>query len=197
MNNSTNTVSSTNRTQARTSSKAGAASASAPITGALVQRQVDSPIGTLTLVATDDALVAVLWPEEREGRVRFSTEPTTAPQSHTVLADAATQLAEYFAGERVRFDIPVELRGTEFQQQVWRSLAEIPFGETSTYGKQAAAIGRPAAVRAVGAANGRNPLSLVLPCHRIVGADGKLTGFAGGIETKRWLLDHEATHVNQ
>lgn len=150
-----------------------------------------SPVGPLGLVATDDALVAVLWPEEREGRVKFSTEPIEA-DANSVLARTAEQLDEYFAGTRRTFDLPLDLRGTEFQQQVWWSLADIPFGETSTYGKQAATIGRPTAVRAVGSANGRNPLSIVLPCHRIVGADGKLTGFAGGIDTKRWLLDHEA-----
>lgn len=150
---------------------------------------IDSPVGPLRLVATDDALVAVLWPEEREGRVKFTSEPV-AGQSR-VLAQTAAELHEYFNGGRRHFDVPLELRGTEFQQLVWRSLADIPFGETSTYGKQAAAIGRPRAVRAVGSANGRNPLSIVLPCHRIVGADGTLTGFAGGISTKRWLLDHE------
>ena len=152
----------------------------------------DSPVGPLGLVADDEALVAVLWPTEAEGRVRLSEEPATAAD-HPVLTKTAAQLDEYFAGTRRTFDLPLAPSGTEFQRQVWWSLAEIPFGETSTYGKQAAAIGRPSAVRAVGAANGRNPLSIVLPCHRIVGADGKLTGFAGGLETKRWLLDHEAS----
>ena len=151
----------------------------------------DSPVGPLGLVADDDALIAVLWPTEAEGRVRLAETPT-ANTDHPVLRATASQLGEYFAGTRRSFDLPLDPSGTEFQRQVWWSLAEIPFGETSTYGKQAAAIGRPAAVRAVGAANGRNPLSIVLPCHRIVGADGKLTGFAGGLDTKRWLLDHEA-----
>lgn len=150
---------------------------------------IDSPVGHLRLVASDAALVAVLWPEERDGRVRFPTEP--ADGSNKVLDQAAEQLDEYFSGQRRSFELPLDPSGTEFQQQVWWALADIPFGETSTYGKQAAAIGRPRAVRAVGAANGRNPLSIVLPCHRIVGADGKLTGFAGGLDTKRWLLDHE------
>ena len=154
---------------------------------------LDSPVGVLRLVATDDHLVAVLWPEEAEGRVKFATDPIdVATTKSQIIAAAAEQLEEYFAGERRTFDLPLDLRGTEFQQQVWRALAEIPFGDTSTYGKQAAAIGRPRAIRAVGSANGRNPLSIVLPCHRIVGADGKLTGFAGGLDTKRWLLDHEA-----
>lgn len=152
----------------------------------------DSPVGALGLVADAEALVAVLWPTETEGRVRLAEEPEPT-SDHPVLVKTAAQLDEYFAGTRRRFDLPLGPSGTEFQRQVWWSLAEIPFGETSTYGKQAAAIGRPAAVRAVGAANGRNPLSIVLPCHRIVGADGKLTGFAGGLDTKRWLLDHEAS----
>lgn len=163
----------------------------------LQRTTIDSPVGVLRLVATHDALVAVLWPEEREGRVTFDNGPVTLDQqaaaSHQVLGTTAAQLGEYFDGNRQAFDLPLDLRGTEFQQIVWRSLAEIPFGETSTYGKQAATIGRPRAIRAVGSANGRNPLSIVLPCHRIVAASGKLAGFAGGIDTKRWLLDHEAS----
>ncbi|MEM7094937.1 MAG: methylated-DNA--[protein]-cysteine S-methyltransferase [Actinomycetota bacterium] len=155
----------------------------------------DSPVGELRLVATDDALVAVLWPDDAEGRVRFSEEPVEG--SHEVLHRTASQLDEYFAGERQSFDLPLEPNGTEFQRSVWWSLAEIPFGETSTYGAQAEVIGRPRAVRAVGTANGKNPLSIVLPCHRIVGADGGLAGFAGGLETKRWLLDHEASVAAQ
>lgn len=160
------------------------------MTTTLYRKNIDSPVGQLGLVATATSLVAVLWPEERDGRVSFDVEP--AAGSNDVLVDTEQQLGEYFAGERRMFDIPLELRGTEFQQQVWQALAAIPYGETSTYGKQAAEIGRPRAIRAVGSANGRNPLSIVLPCHRIVGADGKLTGFAGGLETKRWLLDHES-----
>jgi methylated-DNA-[protein]-cysteine S-methyltransferase len=151
---------------------------------------IDSPVGELGLVATSTALVAVLWPEERDGRVRFAVEPTDG--SNEILTQTADQLGEYFDGDRRVFDLSLELRGTDFQQEVWQSLADIAYGETSTYGKQAVAIGRPRAIRAVGSANGRNPLSIVLPCHRIVGADGKLAGFAGGLDTKRWLLDHES-----
>jgi len=158
-------------------------------TRVLHRTTIESPVGQLSLVATDTTLVAVLWPEERDGRVKFPVVATAG--SNEVLVTTAEQLGEYFDGKRRSFDLPLELRGTAFQQQVWQSLADIPFGETSTYGKQAAAIGRPRAIRAVGSANGRNPLSIVLPCHRIVGADGKLTGFAGGLDTKRWLLDHE------
>jgi len=153
--------------------------------------RIDSPVGELRLVATASALIAVLWPEERDGRVRFPIEPVDG--SNAILDRTATQLREYFEGTRRTFDVPLELRGTDFQQSVWLALAEIPFAETSTYSKQAAAVGRPRATRAVGSANGRNPLSIVLPCHRIVGADGRLAGFAGGLDTKRWLLDHERT----
>lgn len=160
------------------------------MTTTLSMTTLDSPVGRLRLVAHDDGLLAILWPDEREGRVKFSSEPAPT-RRHPVLEEAARQLDEYFEGTRESFDLPLDPIGTEFQRAVWLALAEVPYGETSTYGKQAANIGRPTAVRAVGAANGRNPLSIVLPCHRIVGANGKLTGFAGGIETKRWLLDHE------
>lgn len=160
-----------------------------------------SPVGTLELVAEPGALVAVLWPDEDAARVRFATAPAAADPSDQnpateILTATASQLDEYFAGTRHAFDLSLAPVGTEFQRAVWWSLAEIPYGTTSTYGEQARQIGRPKAVRAVGAANGRNPLSIVLPCHRIVGANGKLTGFAGGLDTKRWLLDHEARHVD-
>jgi methylated-DNA-[protein]-cysteine S-methyltransferase len=110
-----------------------------------------------------------------------------SPEDAVLLA-AECQLAEYFRGERRVFDVPLAPRGTEFQQRVWQALREIPFGETRSYGQVAERIGQPTAVRAVGAANGRNPLSIVAPCHRVIGANGDLTGFAGGIETKRFLL---------
>jgi len=151
----------------------------------------DSPVGPLTLIAHETALVAVLWPDERDGRVRLASEPRVVDAHHPVLAEAVRQLSEYFAGDRRDFELGLDPQGTDFQRDVWWSLADIPFGETSTYGRQAELIGRPRAVRAVGSANGRNPLSIVLPCHRIVAADGGLAGFAGGLETKRWLLDHE------
>lgn len=158
-------------------------------TSPLQLSRLPSPVGELRLVATATALVAVLWPDEREGRVRFAVDPVEGP--NPVLRQTADQLDEYFAGTRQMFDLPLDLRGTEFQQAVWSALADIPFAETSTYSKQAAAVGRPTAMRAVGSANGRNPLSIVLPCHRIVAANGGLAGFAGGLDTKRWLLEHE------
>jgi methylated-DNA-[protein]-cysteine S-methyltransferase len=159
------------------------------MTDQLATTTTPSPVGELTLVASDAGLCAVLWPSD-EGRVSFDAE-LRADASHPVLMRAARQLGEYFAGTRQTFDLPLDLRGTEFQVSVWEALAEIDFGETSTYGAQAQAIGNPAAVRAVGAANGKNPVSIVLPCHRIVGKDGSLTGFAGGLDAKRYLLDHE------
>jgi len=154
---------------------------------------LDTPIGPMTVVASDGGLRAVLWPDD-SGRVRLPDD-IVEDASHPVVVTASTQLREYFDGERTAFDVPIDLVGTDFQQTVWRSLAAIPYGETATYGEQARRIGRPTAARAVGSANARNPLSIVLPCHRVVGADGSMTGFAGGLDTKRFLLDLEARVV--
>jgi methylated-DNA-[protein]-cysteine S-methyltransferase len=112
-------------------------------------------------------------------------------EAHPILAAASKQLQEYFAGDRRDFTIPLDLEGTDFQRAAWLALADVPYGETASYGEQAERIGRPRASRAVGAANGKNPVPIVLPCHRIVGADGSLTGFAGGLEMKERLLAHE------
>jgi methylated-DNA-[protein]-cysteine S-methyltransferase len=143
---------------------------------------LDSPIGPLGLVASDTALQAVLFDGRR----------IRADGSSAVLDEAARQLDAYFAGELVSFDLPFELHGTEFQQRCWRALASIPYGQTVSYGEQARRLGLgPDAARAVGAANGRNPLPIVLPCHRVLGADGSLTGFGGGLHVKRFLLEHE------
>lgn len=151
----------------------------------------DSPVGPLTLVASDAGLRAVLWPTERAGRVPLG-EALTQDADHPVLVTACVQLAEYFAGARTDFDVPLDLRGSDLDRAVWAALDGIPFGTTASYGQQALRLGRPTAARAVGAAIGRNPVSIVLPCHRVVAANGNLTGFAGGLETKRFLLDHEA-----
>jgi len=151
-----------------------------------------TPVGTLTLVASDRGLHAVLWPK-RSPRAGISPRPRR-DQDHPILQKAVLQLDEYFAGSRTSFDLPLDLEGTRFQVAAWRSLADIPFGTTTTYGRQAAALGIPTAARAVGAANGANPVCIVLPCHRVIGADGSLTGFGGGLPVKQWLLDHEA-HV--
>jgi len=153
-------------------------------------RHLDSPIGVLTLVASDEGLTHVLFEDQEPVDAGL---PVDLPETddHPALEAAASQLGEYFAGSRKAFDLPLDLRGTDFQKDAWRALATVPYGETRSYGEQAEAIGRPGAFRAVGAANGRNPIPVILPCHRIVGADGSLTGFAGGLDTKRRLLDLE------
>lgn len=148
-----------------------------------------SPVGELNLVASERGLRAVLWAEERAGRVRLP-ERRDDP-AHAVLAEAVRQLRDYFEGRRRTFDLPLDPEGTDFQKAVWTGLNSIPYGETRSYAALAAAIGRPGASRAVGAANGRNPLSIVTPCHRVIGANGTLTGFAGGLAVKQWLLAHE------
>ena len=151
---------------------------------------MESPVGTLTIVASDKGLRAVLWPVEKEGRVRFAEQ--VEPEDHPVITQTIQQIEEYVAGTRRNFDLPLDPVGTEFQQSVWEALMKIPFGETQSYGELAAELGKPNASRAVGSATGRNPISIVVPCHRLVASSGKLTGFAGGIEAKQWLLDHEA-----
>ncbi len=148
-----------------------------------------SPVGELTLVASEQGLRAVLWAEEREGRVKLPARQDDP--AHVILTEAVRQLTEYFAGERRAFDLPLDPVGTDFQKAVWTGLGAIPYGETRSYAALAIAIGRPGASRAVGAANGRNPLSIVTPCHRVIGANGTLTGFAGGLAVKQWLLAHE------
>ncbi|MEZ5168426.1 MAG: methylated-DNA--[protein]-cysteine S-methyltransferase [Acidimicrobiales bacterium] len=153
-------------------------------------RHLDSPIGVLTLVASDAGLTHVLF-EGQEPTTVGLADDLPEVDDDPVLERAAAQLTEYFAGRRQAFDLPLDLRGTEFQVAAWRALADVPYGQTRSYGEQAEAIGRPGAFRAVGAANGRNPIPVILPCHRIVGANGDLTGFAGGLDTKRHLLAHE------
>jgi methylated-DNA-[protein]-cysteine S-methyltransferase len=156
----------------------------------LLSSTYDSPVGELTLVAGPTGLRAVSWPD-RDWRHVGLARAEIAAGSSPVLDQASRELDEYFAGDRTFFDVPLELEGTSFQLAAWQALAEIPYGETRSYSAQAARIGRPAAVRAVGAANGRNPVSIVLPCHRVVGSDGALRGFGGGLNVKAWLLRHE------
>ena len=148
-----------------------------------------SPVGQLTLVARNGKLAAILWETERANRVRLGelVEVDDSP----ALLQAERQLNEYFAGNRDRFDLELDFEGTEFQKKVWAALLTIPFGETRSYSQIAMQIGSPKAVRAVGAANGRNPISIVAPCHRVIGASGRLTGFAGGLEAKQYLLTLE------
>ena len=153
---------------------------------AYVAKTIRSPVGALTLVASDDGLAAILWENDRPGRVRLGVVAEDA--DHPVLLATERQLAEYFAGRRKVFDLKLDFAGTAFQEKVWRALLAIPFGETRTYAQIARQIGRPSAVRAVGAANGRNPISIVAPCHRVIGSNGELTGFAGGLAIKAQLL---------
>jgi methylated-DNA-[protein]-cysteine S-methyltransferase len=155
-----------------------------------VSSAIASPVGRLTLVGSDAGLAAVLWENDRPGRVRLSVRGEDA--NHPVLAEAARQLGEYFAGSRTRFDLTLDFNGTQFQKQVWAALLTIPFGQTRSYRQIAEQIGKPKAVRAVGAANGRNPVSIIAPCHRVIGANGALTGFAGGLAVKQHLLALEA-----
>lgn len=154
-----------------------------------------SPVGELILVASDAGLAGILWPGDNPRRVSLNVVATNA--GHPVLVDTEHQLKEYFAGKRTRFDLPLDFVGSVFQVRVWRALLTIPFGETRTYAEVAMAIGRPAAVRAVGAANGKNPISIVAPCHRVLGSDGKLVGYAGGFEAKTRLLKLESRQTNK
>ncbi len=154
---------------------------------------MNSPVGTLTLVAGDRGLAAILWENDRPHRVRLP--PLREDRGNPMLRETARQLGEYFAGSRRVFDLPLDPRGTPFQKRVWAALVSIPFGETRTYGEIAASLGCPTATRAVGAANGRNPISIVAPCHRVIGASGTLTGFAGGIDVKAKLLAIEGHDV--
>ncbi|MFF8556994.1 methylated-DNA--[protein]-cysteine S-methyltransferase [Streptomyces sp. NPDC015501] len=149
---------------------------------------VDSPYGPLTLVATDGVLSALYMSDQRHrpAQETFGV-PDPAP-----FGEAVRQLGEYFAGDRTAFDLPLSLAGTPFQRSVWAALAEIPYGETRTYGELAAELGRPGASRAVGLANGKNPVGIIVPCHRVIGASGSLTGYGGGLDRKQRLLAFES-----
>ena len=156
------------------------------------RRTLTAPFGVLTVVGSDLGIRYVLFSNDAHPKP-LERLYISDLDIHDSVNDAITQLEEYFAGTRRNFELPLDLQGTEFQVAAWNALASIPYAHTASYGQQAASIGRPKAVRAIGGANGRNPVAIVLPCHRIVGADGSLTGFGGGIEVKKWLLDHEQT----
>jgi methylated-DNA-[protein]-cysteine S-methyltransferase len=156
-------------------------------------KMIASPVGELTLIASEKGLAAILWEDDDPARVRL--HPRVEAADHPVLCEAERQLAAYFAGDRRAFDLPLDFQGTDFQKRVWAALLAIPFGETRSYGDIARAIGAPNAFRAVGAANGRNPISIVAPCHRVIGTNGALTGFAGGMKAKEYLLRLEGLGV--
>jgi methylated-DNA-[protein]-cysteine S-methyltransferase len=153
--------------------------------------QIESPIGRLLLTSDGTALTGLYMEPYRKAG---STEGWTQDATVAPLAAAVRQLNEYFAGRRREFDLPLRLHGTVFQTRVWHELAAIPYGQTWSYGQLARRINQPSASRAVGLANGRNPISILVPCHRVIGADGSLTGYGGGLERKRWLLAHEGLH---
>lgn len=155
----------------------------------LAYKTIESPIGKLKLVASDKGLVAILWENDSPRRVRL--DELVADEQHPVLVETERQLGQYFAGKRKTFSIALDIRGTRFQKDVWEALLAIPFGETRSYGQLAKQLGNPCASRAVGAANGRNPVSIIVPCHRVIGSSGKLTGFAGGLDAKAHLLGLE------
>ncbi|WAU74125.1 methylated-DNA--[protein]-cysteine S-methyltransferase [Acinetobacter sp. TR11] len=155
----------------------------------LVYMYMDSPVGVLKLVAHDHALVAVMWDNEDHKRVRLAE--LIEDRQHPMLLRVKKQLEEYFAGQRQQFDLPLDFQGTDFQQQVWKALLTIPYGEKRSYKDIAVQIGNEKAVRAVGAANGKNPISIIAPCHRVIGSSGALVGFAGGLDKKQILLSLE------
>ncbi len=156
----------------------------------LYYKDIQSPVGHLKLIANGHALVAVLWKRGRRDRIKIDTAKFDPKQA--ILITAERQLAEYFSGTRTEFDLPLEPAGTKFEKTVWQALGKIPYGETRSYLSLAKMIGAAKAIRAVGHANGKNPFAIVVPCHRVIGADDSLTGFAGGLQTKADLLAFEA-----
>ncbi|MEK7949356.1 methylated-DNA--[protein]-cysteine S-methyltransferase [Luteolibacter soli] len=158
-------------------------------------KTMPSPVGELTLVASDKGLVAILWENDAPDRVRLGE--LVESREHPILLEAERQLGDYFEGRLKKFTVRLDFTtGTDFQRKVWQALLTIPFGETRSYAQIAEQIGHPTAVRAVGAANGRNPISIIAPCHRVIGSNGKLTGFAGGLEAKALLLGVEGVDSN-
>jgi methylated-DNA-[protein]-cysteine S-methyltransferase len=156
---------------------------------------IESPIGRLTLTSDGTSLTGLYMANPAKPPPR--TANWVMDTSAAPLPEAARQLREYFAGDRQTFNLPLHKNGTEFQKQVWRELTAIPFGETWSYGQLAKRLDNPSACRAVGLANGKNPIAIIVPCHRVIGADGSLTGFGGGIERKEWLLTHEGRPATQ
>ena len=154
--------------------------------------RIESPIEPLLLASDGESLTSLFMVTQRHGP--FFSETWKRDDNAKPFAEARRQMEAYFAGELTEFDLPLNMIGTEFQKTVWRELLNIPFGVTISYGELAERVGNPSASRAVGAANGRNPISIIVPCHRVIGSNGKLTGYGGGIERKEWLLSHESEH---
>jgi methylated-DNA-[protein]-cysteine S-methyltransferase len=159
-----------------------------------LRKTIASPVGELRLFASAAGLAAILWRDEPGLHLRPGA--VVEPGEHPLLAETERQLREYFAGERREFDLPLDFHGTDFQLRAWTALLTIPYGQTRSYAQMAALIGQPSAVRAVGAANGRNPISIVAPCHRVIGSNGALTGFGGGLENKAKLLALESAQAD-
>lgn len=158
-------------------------------------KTVKSPVGELKLIASDKGLAAILWENDDPKRVRLS--PVVEDATHPILCETEQQLNDYFKGKLKAFTVKLDFKGTEFQKKVWEALLTIPYGETRSYAQIAKQIRNPKAVRAVGAANGRNPISIIAPCHRVIGSNEKLTGFAGGLKAKATLLSIESTDFSQ
>lgn len=198
----TNTTTTTNNTTTNNTTTTN--TTTTRIAARTATRTMASPIGRLDIVARGDAIVSIRF--EHEITTPLAAEPPVIDHrgdassgdvnrgEHPLLDEAVRQLDEYFAGDRTEFDLPLDPAGTPFQRSVWSVLRQIPYGETISYGQQAGLLGDRNKSRAVGAANGKNPIAIVVPCHRVVGANGHLTGFAGGLENKAWLLDHERSH---
>jgi methylated-DNA-[protein]-cysteine S-methyltransferase len=158
-------------------------------------KEIDSPVGRLKIIASDKGLAAILWENDKPNRIRV--REYTENNTHVVLVETERQLKEYFEGKRTTFSLALDPIGTDFQKEVWEVLSTIPYGETRSYKDIAIQIGNVKAIRAVGAANGRNPISIIVPCHRVVGSAGELTGFAGGLEAKAYLLSKEGVKNNK
>jgi methylated-DNA-[protein]-cysteine S-methyltransferase len=164
------------------------------LVGDTVRKDVDSLVGCITLLASDAGLQAVLWEPHRR-LIGGALDAVVVDEAHAVIVEVERQLGEYFEGVRTVFDVPLDLQGTDFQKRVWEQLLAIPYGETRSYGDLARALGDPQMAQAVGAANGNNPVSIIVPCHRVVGASGALTGYAGGVDVKAKLLALERKHA--
>jgi methylated-DNA-[protein]-cysteine S-methyltransferase len=156
-------------------------------------KMIASPVGELKLIASDKGLAAILWENDDPNRVRLG--PLVDAPDNPLLVETGRQLGAYFAGKLTAFTVPLDFKGTDFQKSVWAALLEIPFGETRSYAEIARLLGRPTAFRAVGAANGKNPISIIAPCHRVLGSNGALTGFAGGLAAKQYLLGIEGARL--